>query len=268
MKLTSKIIALLTLALLFFCATNESVAQKSTMMKAGEELEYEVSFYNIKLGKIRIVTEQSEDFRGKKVFRAKAYMDSYDGIPFVDLHTIYSSWIDPTVSFSHFFEGNLKMDATKWAFQRINFDYANEQIINEKWEDKVQIEKKVSKNTQKINDGCSLFFLARQHMYMNKSVKIPTLIDTKIGTTYLNFHGKKESISIPAIKYPVRTVFLDGKADWEGIYGLSGKFEGWFSDDDARIPIKAKMNVYVGNVEIELIKWKREGWTPPQAEKK
>jgi len=48
-----------------------------------------------------------------------------------------------------------------------------------------------------------------------------------------------------------------------GNYGLSGKFEGWFSDDDAHIPIKAKMNVYVGSVVIELVKWKRGSWNPP-----
>ncbi len=253
---------LLSMAILF--AFSGATAQKTVVMKPGEELEYEVSFYNIKLGKIRVVTEESVDYKGTKVYRAKAYMDSYSGIPFVDLHTIYSSWIDPTISFSHNFEGSMKMDATRWAFQRIVFDYANEQIINEKWEDKVQIEKLITKNTQKVNDGCSLFFLARQYAGMKRTVKIPTLIDTKIGTTYINFIGKKENVSIPANKYPIRTVYFDGRADWEGIYGLSGKFEGWFSDDEARVPIRAKMNVYVGNVVIELIKWKREGWTPPK----
>lgn len=245
-------------------AFSSAYSQKTTVLQPGEELEYEVSFYNIKLGKIRIVTEESVDYKGVKVFRAKSYMESYKGIPFVDLQAIYSSWIDPSVSFSHQFEGSLKMDATRWAFQRIVFDHANEQIINEKWEDKVQIEKVTTKSTQKVNDGCSLFFLARQYIGMKRSVKIPTLIDTKIGTTYINFHGKKENVTIPAIKYPVKTIFLDGKADWEGVYGLSGKFEGWFSDDEAKIPIRAKMNVYVGNVVIELIKWKREGWTPPK----
>lgn len=249
---------------LIFLSYEFSLGQTQTIMKQGEDLEYEVSFYNIKLGKIRVVTEESVDYKGIKVFKTKSYMESYPGIPFVDLQTIYTSWIDPTVSFSHLFEGNLKMEEGKWAFQRIEFDYANNQIINTKWEDKVQIDKSNTKNTQKVNDGGSLLFLARQYTNMKRTVKIPTLIDTKIGTTHINFHGKRENISIPAIKYPVKSIFIDGKAEWEGIYGLSGKFEGWFSDDDARVPIKAKMNVYVGSVVIELIKWKREGWTPPK----
>jgi len=45
---------------------------------------------------------------------------------------------------------------------------------------------------------------------------------------------------------------------------LSGKFEGWFSDDNAHIPIKALMNVYVGKILIELKSWKRTGWIPPK----
>lgn len=238
--------------------------QTKSIMQVGEELEYEVSFFNIKLGKIKVVTEQYIDYRGNKVYRAKSIMESYPGIPFVDLKAIYTSWVDTTVTYSHRFEGSLKLDADRWAFQRIQFNYDENMILNEKYEDNVMIDKVITKTTQKINDGLSLFFLARQYTNLKRSVKIPTLMDTKIGTTYINFHGKKENVQIPAIKYPVRTIYFDGRADWEGVYGLSGKFEGWFSDDDARIPIRAKMNVYVGNVIIELIRWKREGWTPPR----
>jgi len=239
-------------------------SQTKIVMQPGEELEYEVSFFNVKLGKIKIVTEQITDYRGFQVYRAKSFMESYSGIPFVDLKASYSSWIDTTISFSHRFEGSLKLDADRWAFQKILFNYDENMIYNEKYEDKVLIEKLNTPTTKKINDGLSLFFLARQYTNMKRSVKVPTLMDTKIGTTYLNFHGKKENVQIPAIKYPVKTVYFDGRADWEGVYGLSGKFEGWFSDDEARVPIRAKMNVYVGNVIIELIRWKRNGWTPPR----
>jgi len=260
MKFRFLILSLLLLSIGLFSVQS----QTKIIMQPGEELEYEVSFFNIKLGKIKIVTEQIIDYCGNQVYRAKSFMESYTGIPFVDLKAFYSSWIDTTISFSHRFEGSLKLDADRWAFQKILFNYDENLIYNEKYEDKVLIEKLTTPTTRKINDGLSLFFLARQYTNMKRSVKVPTLMDTKIGTTYLNFHGKKENVQIPAIKYPVKTIYFDGRADWEGVYGLSGKFEGWFSDDDARVPIRAKMNVYVGNVVIELIRWKREGWTPPR----
>ena len=252
--------------ILILLSGNDLIAQRNNVMQAGEELEYEVSFMKIKLGKIRVVTEANETLNGQIVHRAKAFMESYSGIPFVDLQTVYASWIDRSVSFSHRFEGNTKMSGNIWQFQRIDFDYEKEEIVNEKWENRVSIDKLVTKNSQKVNDGCSLFFLARQYANMKRSVRVPTLIDTQIGTTFINFHARKETVSIPAINYPVRTLYLDGRADWEGVYGLSGRFEGWFTDCEARIPIRARMNVYVGNVIIELVKWNREGWTPPRAE--
>jgi hypothetical protein len=61
-------------------------------------------------------------------------------------------------------------------------------------------------------------------------------------------------------------VKFDGKLDFTGIFGLSGEFEGWFSNDEARVPILAKMKVLIGSVTIELMSWKRKGWAPPRAQ--
>ncbi|HOQ49018.1 MAG TPA: hypothetical protein PLV01_04225, partial [Candidatus Kapabacteria bacterium] len=119
MKFRFLILSLLLVSIGLFSAQS----QTKIIMQPGEELEYEVSFFNIKLGKIKIVTEQITDYRGNQVYRAKSYMESYSGIPFVDLKAIYSSWIDTTISFSHRFEGSLKLDADRWAFQKILFNY-------------------------------------------------------------------------------------------------------------------------------------------------
>ena len=68
-------------------------------------------------------------------------------------------------------------------------------------------------------------------------------------------------IEINASSYPIKSLYFNGTANWTGIYGLTGKFEGWFSDDEARIPVKAKMKLYVGNANIELVKWSRGNCT-------
>jgi hypothetical protein len=94
---------------------------------------------------------------------------------------------------------------------------------------------------------------------------MPTVIMEDTVNTVVNFNGKQEPVSIDAVQYPIKSVYLNGEANWTGIYGLSGRFEGWFSDDDARIPVKAKMKVYVGSVTIELQKWRRGSWQPPKA---
>jgi hypothetical protein len=44
---------------------------------------------------------------------------------------------------------------------------------------------------------------------------------------------------------------------------MTGEFTGWFSDDEAAVPIKGKLNVLLGSVTVELIQWKRDSWSPP-----
>ena len=84
-------------------------------------------------------------------------------------------------------------------------------------------------------------------------------MDLDIGFTKIKFTDKKEKTRIDAVKYPIQTFYLEGLCEWTALYGLGGKFQGWFSADDARVPIKAKMNVYLGSINIELKSWKRNG---------
>lgn len=234
-----------------------------TVFVPNEYCEYEVSFLGIKLGVIKVETLKEEQYNGKAVYRAKVSMDTYSGIPFVDLHSVFNSWMDPSLAYSYQFVANNKV-SEGWDYNKILFDYANKKIINKHWLNDSLITNDVIPFEKKINDGCSLYFFARQYTNLKKTVYVPTFIDG-IFYTKLNFLGKVEPIKIDAVSYPIRTIYFDGKANWQGVYGLSGKFEGWFSDDEARIPIKALMNVYVGKIKIELIKYKREGWKPPKA---
>lgn len=233
-------------------------------MFPGEELYYEVSYLGIKLGSIKVINEGKQNYNGIEVWKAKCYMDSYRGIPFVDLHTIYQSWIDPSVSFSRKFEGSTKKSDDIWEFQKIYFNQSEGIVRFEMWNNGKMFDTGTLSTNKKLNDGLSLFFTARQYLKVNRSVKIPTFMEHDTCNTYINFSGKIENVEIDAVSYPVRTVYFNGKADWTGVYGVTGQFEGWFSDDNARVPIQAKMKLYIGNADIHLIKWKRSGWQPPQ----
>ena len=259
------IITLLSLVLLFAAGTASS--QKDNQLKVfypGEYIEYEVSFMGIKLGNIIITSKEYTELNGKKVVTAKAEMRSAKGIPFVDLHAFFDSWISPGLNFSHQFYAKVKNDEKSWFLETYLVNNDAKEVKYEKWLEKEQLMKKDMKFESRVLDGCSLFFFARQFTDLKKTVRVPTLMNESISFTNLNFHGEKQNVEIDAVKYPVKVLYFDGRADWEGIYGLKGYFQGWFSDDEARVPIKALMNVYVGNVEITLTKWKRGDWQPPK----
>ncbi len=231
----------------------------------GEELVYRVSYLNISLGTIKTVTEPYTTLDGRKVAKVKIFIDSHPNIPFVSLHSIYESWIDTSVTFSYKFNANTMVEDNVWEFDQYLFDYTSRKATLEKWRKKEKLASKQFDITKHLNDGSSLLFCARAMLYSGKSYNIPTVIMEERVSTVINFAGNKAETEIDAVEYPVRTVYLNGDANWTGIYGLTGRFEGWFSDDEARIPIRAKMNLYVGSVTIELQSWKRGSWRPPQA---
>lgn len=257
-------IILLSLFLTLFSISDLFGQENNTVFQEGEYLKYEVSFLGITLGWITVQSEGVVEWNGTEVYKANASMDSRDGIPFVDLYAKFNGWMDKSLSYSHHFTSNIKDGPNSWLFDQFMIDYKAKNIKYSKWKDKELIQETDIKTTKRVADGTTLFFLARQFTNIKRTVNIPTLINDNLYNTIINFHGKEELTKIDAIDYPVKTLFFDGQAEWEGIYGLNGKFRGWFSADDARVPIKAEMNVYVGSVSITLIEWKRPGWTPPK----
>ena len=107
------------------------------------------------------------------------------------------------------------------------------------------------------------FFLFAKIKVTQKTIEETILID--FDNNEIEQLEEKKPVEIDAVDYPIQSIYFKGKAHWEGVYGLTGEFEGWFSDDDARVPIKANMKILIDHVTIELIKWKRKDWTPPKA---
>lgn len=259
--------SLLRLALIVFVAVvGWALPVSAQVFFPGEYLEYRVSYMGISLGTIKILTDGFDTYAGRQVVKTTAYIDSHPGIPFVDLHTIYRSTMDKTGGYSYLFNASTKKE-NDWAYDKYTFDYPNGKVNLQSGIKDKQLKNVDIVTDRKWNDGLSLFFFARMFLNSKRTVSVPTIIEYDTVRTLINFSGKREAVSIDAVDYDVQTVYFKGDANWTGVYGLSGKFEGWFSDDEACVPISAKMKVYVGNVDIELVKWKRGDWAPPREKK-
>jgi len=255
--------SILVIIIIFLSVNNLLFAD---MFYPGERLYYKVSFLGITLGHITINVEGREDLKGSKVVKTKGYMQSNPDIPFVDLKASYESWMDTSGSYSHQFVGKVMIEDGSWDYHLIDFDYKKKKIRTQKWIHKEVFFDSTYYTQKKYCDGLSLFFLARQFTKLGRSIRIPTIVDYDTVFTVINFMNKKTESEIKAVKHKIRTVYFNGKANWTGIYGLTGEFEGWFSDDEASVPIKARMKVYVGNIDIELVEWNRNNWSPPAVE--
>ena len=236
----------------------------SRIFAEGEELVYNVRYTFIDLGQIRIKTIGKTRQATFVAYDTRAYIDSYRGIPFVDLHAVFESRMDSAV-YSHDFVGKVKQD-NQCDFARYHFDYDRHRVLMEIGERDTVVAKRETLQVNGVHqDGLSLFFFARDQLFSGKKVNVPCVVKEQHVNTVIDFFKERTSVEVDAIDYPVDVVKFEGNAEFEGIYGLTGAFTGWFSHDEARVPILAKMRVIVGSVTIELMKWNRLGWTPPRA---
>jgi hypothetical protein len=261
---------LLTTPALLCCIPLALLAQTGTIppsrpLVEGEDLIYNVRYTFIDLGQVRVRTDKRHPGVSYHAYDTRANIDSYKTIPFVDLHAIFESTIDSTV-YSRGFMGKVKQD-NQWDFARYHFEYDLNRVIMDMGDhDTVVAKRETLAVVGHQQDGLSLFFFAREHLYDKGTVQIPCIITEKPVRAYINYTQERDAVEVDAIEYPVDVVKFDGKLDFTGIFGLSGEFEGWFSNDEARVPILAKMKVLIGSVTIELMSWKRKGWAPPRAQ--
>jgi hypothetical protein len=97
-----------------------------------------------------------------------------------------------------------------------------------------------------------------------KSENLACFVNEKMNYTSMHSYTDISSVNIDAVHYGISCVRLDGNMNFISVFGLTGYYEGWFSNDEASVPIVAKLKVLIGNVRVELKSWKRPGWMPPK----
>ena len=261
--------ALLLIAVLLFVFTfsllfTETYAQPNqNKIEVGEEITYVVKYLSFEIGEIKLIVQKEQLVDGDTLYSAIAYINSYEGIPFVDLHQIYETKFD-TKQISHYFKGSVLAEDTTYTQYHFNKKKNNIQIVkgrertNDIWTDTT-----IAYNRD-YQDGLSLFYFARIRTGQEKKVNVPVFINEKYEKTYINFYKEVEDMEIDAVDYYISCVRLDGETEFRGIFGLTGYFEGWFSNDQYAVPIVAKMQVLIGSITLELKHWKKKGWMPPK----
>src|SRR5579883_1073830 len=141
------------------------------VFQAGEEIEYDVTFLSIRLGRIIMKIDSMTVDNGRNVWVTHAFIDSREGIPFVSLHTVFESHVDEG-GYSRYFIASEKDADEKWKYSKYLFDYPNQRItIEDGKEGKVWRTLSYPAPT-KYNEGLSLFYYARNNAMYKKYVSV------------------------------------------------------------------------------------------------
>ena len=246
-----------------FSQVHPSREYKDKKLVVGEDFTYVVKYAFFRLGEVRFKVSEKTKINNTPVYKTVAYIDSYPDLPFVSIHQIYESYIDSTLFPLKFYAQIFNEEDTTI----VNYSFiGNSKIKMQKGKlgsSKLYIDSTATVD-KRYQDGLSILFFAMMNTGKEKSLNIPCFVNEKKENTKLNFYSEVEPISIESIDYAVNCTYLDGETDFVSVYGLTGYFEGWFSNDSFSVPIKAKMQVIIGSVTLELIKWNKLIWNPPE----
>lgn len=240
---------------------NQNSAHLTEHLFVGEDLTYIVKYAFFNLGEVRFKVLEKTKINGTPVYKTIAYIDSYPDLPFISLHQIYESYIDSTL-FPLKFYAKIFSDDTVF----VEYNFLEDKKVEMKkgklgvsglWLDSTALTK------HRSQDGLSILYFARMNFGKHIKTLVPCFVNEKEEKAIINYYNRTEPVSIEAVNFEIDSRYLDGRTDFVSVYGLTGDFEGWFSNDSFSVPIKARLNVIIGSINLELIKWNSKIWNPP-----
>ncbi|MFN3134310.1 MAG: DUF3108 domain-containing protein [Candidatus Kryptonium sp.] len=244
---------LLALLLIFYLVENAIPENKFELKD--EYLEYHAFWGFINLGSIKIWNETNNGY-----VKSRFKMDSNPWLFFISIHYEFES----EFKIDSLLDAKFLIYETKKGRKIVTvFEKKNDKIVATQKDLKTgEILEVIEKNTRSFYNGIAAFFLTRQLLGTNLNFTIPILIQLDVKDVEISFPS--ESTSVKFLNSYVNVKKVKGFVPFiaEDIAGVTGDFISYYSNDSARIPIRAYFKTSVGNVKVELVKWKRDNWQP------
>ncbi|MGD8749656.1 MAG: DUF3108 domain-containing protein [Balneolaceae bacterium] len=226
------------------------------LLKWKEVFTYEVKFGFFKLGEVQTEILKDTTYQGQPVWWLRTKITSNPSIPFVGREeNHYNTFFVVTDSLPHtvlYWRDDI--DENEFKAERYQFDYKNKKVYYSergKAVDTLEV-------TEPSSSGQLIFYYSRLFAGTRRPYRLPVYLEDEKG--YIN--GRNET-DIEMRKYeafdkPVKTYFSEGDADIDGPFGFRGKYKAWYLADKLRVPVEAHAKVWLGNVKVKLIDYKKE----------
>jgi hypothetical protein len=110
-----------------------------------------------------------------------------------------------------------------------------------------------------VYDAGGIFMMIRAMSGSGRKAGFSTLVVDEFRPTLLEFTPCVEDVEVPAFPGKARGVRVNGKAEWNlpTAAGMTGAFHVWVTEDEAAIPLKATVKIFLGSVTVELMSYER-----------
>lgn len=233
---------------------------KDFKWEKGEELVYDVEWEFLYLGTVTMSNFGQQLVNGKNAYHIQVVIESNPMLFWLDHQSVYHTYLTDSLQVMRFITDE-RIDDVAYNAQ-YDFDYQNKNIKLTLFDKENPSNMTVKNIALKPNliDGIGLIQFARVNSLSIQKDTVSTFIEDKSGDVLFNFSLSKHITKSDAFPEGINTVYFNGELFVTGIAGITGPFETWYSDDNSRVPVRAYMEVFIGQVEIELVKWKN--WYP------
>jgi Protein of unknown function (DUF3108) len=240
-----------------------------SVMQTGEGLTYEASYLFFKIGSVKMQVLGKTVYDGVPAYHIRANIDSYSGIPFVNLHAVYDTYQDAN-TFTCLFTSNMQKDGADTTYTTYHLDFEKKIIDWKLSKNGKEVEEVKVPLDKKYTDGLSFFYYLREASRKAGGTKtglsIPIVVDTVRSKVDLTINEKKDECEVPAFDYPLQAYRMSGHIYFTGFFGVTGNFSGWMTADSSEVPLKANVSVIIGSVVVKLKEARRTGWIPLRSE--
>ncbi len=257
---------ILLAAVAFISHTSVSQNCPEKVLRAGEELQYKVKWNFLRVGTIILRTEHDTTTGDTGHYRLIMTVESNPMLAFLRIHEYNESCVLATDPHSlHYLGKHASGDDSTLITYSYDPMTRRARCLEKDLRTGETRFSTTLEDAPPFVEGASLLLYARTRCHTGKAYGVPTMVGNGLHKTHLDFSGEKEKVNVDALRSPIFAIRYTGSADWKGgtSAGLTGEFCGWVSDDDAAVPLRAEMKVFLGSITIELEKWVRPGWAPP-----
>lgn len=254
---------LIPLLLLFNASNDEGTSQGSTpppdldqLWELEEEYLFEVRYGFMRLGNVEIeVHTRDTTYEGQSARQFTNIIKSNPRVPVigrreVHYHTMLTR--NDTIPYGlKFWSDNHHDDIIEEYVYEFDYDNEEARFFNE------GEKKAVNKLKSPADGGPAIFYYSRLHAGTDRTVEYPIYIDEDTGHVKINNRSEISEYDSKAFDGIVDSYRATGKADFEGPFGFSGDFEAVFKADEFRVPLEAKVSVWVGSVTVRLVEYER-----------
>jgi hypothetical protein len=219
-------------------------AVRDTMPFAvGEQLNYEVAFGPLRVGRARMEVLGVEELRGRKVFHSVFTVKG--GTFFYKVNDRLESWMDVNTLSSLRFKQQIREGGYR---RERNFEIFPERLVfseNDKPEEPTVAEP--------LDDGSFLYFVRTVALDVGKTYTFERYFRPDRNPVTIRVL-RRERIRVPAGAF--ETVVIQPVIKTRGIFSEKGEAYIWLSDDDRRIMVQMKSKLSFGSLNLYLTSYR------------